>query len=199
MCCDGQKYHTGYSTICMTCGKEKKCFENSIPSYLQSHEKLRTETTYSREYRFATLLKKTILHHNGPTVESPVWKHLFAANKTKKFTSPNCIVQSLSRLQMKNKHYDSLTIFCVVFDLCKRPKVTDKQYAYGIALFKELQRRWDLSPNFTRFFSYYWLLNKVLQLIGCTYLIQYTKKLKCPKRNLYYDTLLDTLGIKLSK
>ena len=196
MCCDGQFCTTGYSKICLCCGKETRLVENIIPSYLQSHEKLRTVTTYSREYRFATLLKKTILHHNGPPVESPVWNHLFAEHTKKPFKSPSCIVSSLSKIDMKNKHYDSLTIFCVVFGLCTRPAITKAQYDYGLQIFREIRDRWQKNQE-KRFFSYYWLLNNVLKLMGCSNLEPYTKKLKCPKRSKYYTTLLHNLGFKL--
>lgn len=198
MCCGGKLFSTGYSRICTVCGRETSVVENIIPSYLQCHEKLRSLTTYSREYRFATLLKKTILHHNGPPTDSPVWNHLFTEHSKKPFTSPECIVHSLSKIMLKNKHYDSLTIFSVVFGLCERPQITLAQYEYGIRIFREIRNRWK-SSSMRRFFSYYWLLNHILSLMGCAYLKLYTKKLKCPKRSTYYTELLSTLGFRLPR
>jgi hypothetical protein len=180
---------TNYSNVCTECGTEKRFLTNELPGYTQSHSRFQPKTTYCRIYRFRVLLSRTVLY-SSLNFENPVWEFL----KKKKYTSPDEIRKQLSQMKhLKNKLYDSLPLFCYCFLNTHPTKVTHEEFQLGMRLFTSLNARWEKS-DYTRFFSYFWILEKILEKIGALEFIPITKKLICRKRREYYSQMLATLG-----
>ena len=196
--CGGVIQTTSYSNICIQCGIETRvlCCDRVLPGYERSHSRMRSVTTYSRRYRFNTLLKKTVLFHSGPSIDDPIWKHLEAGNKQTPFTNTRDIMKCLSSYPAKNKKYCCCPIFTTTFQLCKHPNVGYAQIDRGMFLFDQVEAAWKRHPEMVRFLSYYYLLEKVLIAINCSELLKITKRLMCPKRRDRYDHVLKRLGIK---
>ena len=119
-CCGRQCIRTNYSYICGECGVERKSFNSEmfLPGYQQSHSTMRS-TTYSRRYRFSSLLLKTVNHNSGPSANDPIWKYLENAKNLK---THHDIQKVLSQTPFKNKRYCCLPCFAKVFTPDDMPK-----------------------------------------------------------------------------
>ena len=192
--CGGRIIQTSYSDVCRDCGKEDSvlCNMRTSPGYSRAHSALK-QSTYSRRYRFHSLLLKTVLYHTGPDKDDQVWSYL-EENRDSLKTCKD-IQHLLSRRPLKNKRYDMLGIFCKVFcpDTVPKEPVTNKQIRLAMQLFDALERRWKLA-RVRKFFSYYYLLERVLNKIGVDFDTLNCKRLICKNRRQFYSMMLARLG-----
>ena len=194
MCsCGGVLTRTSYSHVCMECGRETKSFDPQffLPGYNQSHAILRHSSTYSRRYRFHSLLLKTVLFHSGPAREDRIWYYL---ETQRPFHCVKDIQLALSKTNHKQKRYDCLGIFCKVFlPQVVIPRVTSAQIEQAMALFDSVLERWR-TTRVSRFFSYFYLLEVILQRIGAGACMKTCKRLICKHRRAFYKEMLKRLG-----
>ena len=191
--CGGQIIHnTSFSKVCTHCGVETHFLTNEVPGYQQTFGVLHTPTCYSRVYRFKVLLSRTVLY-SSLDYSDPVWEYL----KTGSYKTVADIKYKLSKMpSKKNKKYDSLPLFCNVFLNADLEKISTDQFARGLKIFEEINRRW-VQAKYKRFFSYYFLLNLILRTIGAGHYTAVTKSLICTKRQQNYRRLLGELGFIL--
>ena len=192
--CGGRLIQTSYSNVCRSCGNEISvlCNMRTSPGYSRSHSALK-QSTYSRRYRFNSLLLKTVLYHSGPDKDDHVWSYLEEHRDSLKTCKD--IQHVLSRRPLKNKRYDMLGIFCKVFCPGTAPVkiVTNKQIRLAMQLFDALERRWKLA-RLRKFFSYYYLLERVLIKVGVDFDKLNCKRLICKNRREFYSDMLARLG-----
>lgn len=192
--CGVNQIETGYSIICSNCGLETAIFNNELmkPSYNQSYGVLHT-STYSRKYRFKTLFCKTVMLHSGPRSNDPICLHLEQQKHT--FKTVKDIQIALSKTPFKNKRYDCLSIFAHIFlpKVYNHKRVSRKQARQAQHLFDTVETKWR-SCRVTRFFSYFWILEKILIKIGAAYCMETSKRLICKQRRAFYNEMLSKLG-----
>ena len=183
---------TGMGTIvCQLCGLEHVYLgSNRTPGYQQSHGRMKPKTCYSRRYRFQVLLGRTCLASTLQCTD-PVWDYLESAGP---FTSMREIQKSLAKFPNKWKRYDCLPLFCKCYvPECDPIRIPATDLDRAMKLFDSVNSRWKRRP-FRRFFSYFWLLERVLNHLGILGFLPYTKKLICKKRRHFYELMLQAIG-----
>ena len=189
--CDTPLIQTNYTNVCPSCGVEKRTFDLFLPGYGQTHGRLRSSTTYSRRYRFHSLLLKSVCFHSGPHCDDFVWKFL---EERKPYANSGEIQKTLAKTTQKNKRYDMLPIFTKVF--CKgliTKNANSRQIRTAMRLFEALECRWKQS-RMKRFFSYFYLLEQILRKVGAGFCLEHCKALICKKRRAFYQEMLQKLG-----
>ena len=188
--CNVSLIQTSYCLICPQCGIETRVLQNVVPGYTQSHAVLQQTTSYSRRYRFRSLLLKTVCFHHGPPLSDSIWTYL---ESQRPFENTKAIQTALSKTTLKNKRYDMLPIFSRAFLDIPRFDVPGRTIRIAMRLFDSLESRWKES-TLPRFFSYFFLLEAMLTRIQCTTPLKYCKTLICPRRRQFYTLMLEQLG-----
>jgi len=194
MCtCGGVIIQTNYSNVCTSCGLENRSYDSNryLPGYNQSHSILRYTSTYSRRYRFHSLLLKTIFYHSGPPQSDEIWSYL----KKQNLKTVGDIQTALSKTRYKNKRYDCLGIFCAAFlpHLVPKERVSPDQIELSMKLFDSVLSRWK-TTQVSRFWSYFWLLEQILKEVGAGFCLRTCKRLICKHRRAFYKEMLKRLG-----
>ena len=186
--CEHRFLNTTWSKVCCLCGYTERVLyldqfnTNSAPLY----------KGYNRRTRFTLKVNKLLGIHSGPNSEDPIWPYL--AKRSLFLNSPLDIRNCLRNAPLRNKHYDCVRIFCDVFTDFKvsiDPQSTYQLQQYLFKQFETLYCRWNALRN-SPFFSYAWLLRRFLTDIYSP-LIVYLKPRTCKRRNIKYETLLQSL------
>ena len=191
MCnCNGSVIVTLFSHICTECGSEVPFVSPQIQTF---HEQPRcgiVTSPYSRKQRFIILLRKILGVDNGPRHKDRVWRVL--ANSAP-FRTTDDIISCLKHSSLRSKHYTSLHVFAKLYLTHYTPPVCDLS-PHEIenkmdVLFDEVEFLWCRYQSSKSFFSYAWLLEKLLRHINVfpSY-SQYLKVLVCPNRRHKYHT-----------
>ena len=180
---------TSCTKICPSCGTETRFLDNSLPGYAQKHS-IFLSSSYSRRYRFHSLLLKTVCFHNGPSTKDNIWKFL---EENGPYENSIDIQKSLQKMNAKNKRYDMLPIFTRAFCKVKMKRASSKQIRTAMLLYDALESRWK-QAKVKRFFSYFYLLEKILTKVGAAFSLAHCKKLICKKRRSFYDEMIQKLG-----
>lgn len=145
---------------------------------------------YQRKKRFSKILDK-IVRPNLDNKDTPVYKHLVG----KTFDTIEELQTYIKTLNIKDKRYHSLHAFC---KLCLKNYTPPKTFTLQeekrcLFLFELVEMAFLKHTNGVPFFNYAWLIRKVLFHFGFSQFELYVKKIKCPKRNIYYETMFTNL------
>ena len=176
-----------YCKVCKLCGLTLQTLQldtfclSSAPLY----------RGYNRRARFCLKVKKLVGLHNGPNYTEPVWEYLNAQRLL--LNTPFDVRTSLRSSRLKNKHYDSMRIFCDTF--------TDYRVDVDILLlqrqlldeFDRLYAKWS-RDTIHSFFSYSWILRIFLDKLKSP-LICYLKPPTCKRRHAKYLLQLTKLNV----
>ena len=191
MCkCDPAMFlHTSYTVICATCGAETPFVTPKIQTYNDNSSSSIVVSPYCRKQRFVNMLRKLLGVDSGPPRNDKVWRVLAVSAPFKK---PQEIISCLKNSTLIAKHYTCLHVFSKVFlTNYEYPKcsvhplqIEDRM----TQLFDEVLFRWCRYQNTLSFFSYAWLLEKLLKCIGIfECYATYLKILVCPNRRQKYE------------
>ena len=146
---------------------------------------------YSRHHRMRILLKQLFTPQYYGTPNSEV---IANAIKHGPFEDGTELLNWLSKLQVKHKQYQNshyyYGIACPKYTFPKPPTV---EKILGIErAFHTLEQRFvSRTHSYKSFFSYNWLLRKLISCAGLNFYLQFVKKIKCKKRVELYNTMYD--------
>ena len=124
--------------------------------------------------------------------KNEIWKYL---GENTPYNSILELKTTLSKLDRKLKRYDMLPVFARHFcpNNVPKKKPSSSQVRTALLLFNRLERRWK-QVNTKRFFSYMFLIEKILEKIGLADYVPLSKQLVCVRRRKYYTEWLHKLG-----
>ena len=179
-------YHT---QICRLCGIEIKL---SIIPQFEYGQQSPLCVGYSRVARFRTILDQLfspLLHG------SPNHRVLAALNKQpkKKLTDGHDLLQFMNILQIPDKRYQLAHYYFAWYD--RDYVVPPRPHANVLGdmerLFFRLECNYNMNANYCHksFFSYNWLLQRLLTIFKLFHYKQFVKQVKCSKRQERYNTM----------
>ena len=169
MCdCGAPLVHEKTCYICTECGLETKLLENR--DYHSSYENIHT-CVYSRRKRFENLVD-SVLYPSFHTKDEPVYEIL----KDCTFRTVHELIQFMRTLPLKDKRFCSIHLFATltVDNHTSLQPPTPEFRTRLVKLFEEVLAR-HKTHGTKQFFSYPWLLRKLLTVVGCP---QYNKFIK---------------------
>ena len=179
---------TTFSHICTKCGSEIPFVSPQIQTFHEQPRCAIVSSPYSRKQRFIILLRKILGVDSGPGHRDSVWCVL--ANSAP-FKNTEEIISCLKHSGLRSKHYTSLHIFAKLHvanytaPVC-RLSPYDIEHKMDL-LFDEVEFMWCRFQSHESFFSYAWLLEKLLKHINVFHSYsQYLKVLVCPHRRQKY-------------
>lgn len=190
MCdCGEPLVQTVCTIVCTHCGLETRFLTPLIQTYSNCPQTSLIISPYSRKQRFVTLLRKIIGVDSGPPANDDVW-HILSISAPFKKTEQ--IIGCLKNSGLKTKHYNNLHSFSKVFlSSYEAPQCHIQPLQIETRLenmFREVLFRWIRYLGTPSFFSYSWLLEKLMKTI---YIFEnyepYVKVLVCPKRRQKYE------------
>ena len=191
MCsCESHKIVDGPTKICTTCGGVEDALVNR--DYHSCRDALQ-QCVYSRSKRFENLLD-SVLYPVFSNKDTQMYKLL----EQKRFATVPDLVAFMRATSLLDKRFNSIHTFTtlVVDDYTALPPPSLEYKRRVLRLFDEILCRYRSSHS--QFFSYPWLLNKLLTLTGRTEYSPFIKKIRCKKRREKYETLLQDLFIGAS-
>jgi hypothetical protein len=187
MCtCGEQKIYESNKTICTSCGLEQPLLENH--DHHESFEDVNT-CVYSRRKRFEHLID-SVLYPAFHQKDVPVFKML----KDKKFKTIGELVTFMRHTPLKDKRFCSIHLFATL-TVQKHKTLQPPPYTYRthlLRLFDEVLSRHKVYGG-KQFFSYPWLLRRLILLTGNTQYEPYIKEIRCKRRRKKYNEMLHTL------
>ena len=177
--------YTDYSTkICTSCGLEKQIPYTNTDFFFQSGGPL--TVCYSRLKRFETMLNSVCYpRQNHPKLR------IIKVLQTKQHQSSESVLDHLKAIKQSNKHYSHLHLYCMITQKnYVKPAYVAKTIILDILRkFTEIEQRFNTLKLTSTFFSYTWLLRKLLSDFQLSPYVKFVKKIKCPKRNDTYQQL----------
>lgn len=198
MCdCNTHVMYTVFSTICTGCGLEKSFITPQIQTYSSTTQSCIVISPYSRKHRFTGLLRKILGVDSGPPCKDRVWHFLSVSAP---FQNTDAIITCLKNSSIKTKYYNSLHVFSKAFMKNYKSPACDLEPLVIESLlenmFEEVMFRWNRFQSSESFFSYAWLLEKLLKHINIFDIYKpYLKLLVCPNRRLKYASRWESLHL----
>ena len=194
MKCNHPKYHhmeaEGFLT-CTLCGSvvdRRPEFLNGVENYVEPIQMC----VYRRSKRFTEMLRK-LVYPCPEKKDDPILEKFLKRKKT--FGTINEFIIALKNSGIKDKRYQSIHTFCKLFCSDYEPvrPLTSHKFDLLIRMFKDVEHRFTRLTAGIPFFNYNWLLSKILHSVNITRYDSFLKKIKCKKRNLYYEQLFNSL------
>lgn len=187
MCtCGEQMIYESNKMICTNCGLEQPLLENH--DHHESFEDVYT-CVYSRRKRFENLVD-SILFPAFHQKDNPV----YATLKDKTFKTVDELVDHMKHTQLKDKRFCSTHLFAIL-TVQNHAKLAPPPYFFRtriIRLFDEVLSRHKVYGG-KQFFSYPWLLRRLLAVTGNTQYEPYIKEIRCKRRRKKYNEMLTSL------
>ena len=183
-----------YTTICTDCGLEKQGPIYPSRSDVGSNAPL-TLSFYSRYKRFQTHLD-CVINPQHATFPKPIT--IARLLPFAPFASVGELLKTLKRIPHP-KTYVHLHYYCVRFLKDYKPPALMNTFArYDLlSLFARVETEFKRkTPADTAFFSYPWLLTKLLTRFGCERFTPFIKNISCRKRAAKYEAMWQTLFSK---
>ena len=195
--CDSTTVMTTYYTrVCTECGLEHR--EHPEPELENVADAYNTlDTAYSRTMRFKNYLKQVTGVFSGCHYNAKIWSFL---EKDAPFESITEMLRYMRQYKCKSKHYDCIYSFAKAFVPSEKGvgtltyhqvKLVYRKFDLLLSRWKQLTRGGDSDGML--FFSYPWLVRRLLNDIGVTKYDRYIKALRCKKRNQKYEELYQKL------
>ena len=189
MCdCNSTKILENSFYICTECGLQTQHFENNDNA---THNEELNVCVYSRRKRFASLLD-SVLYPSFTAKDTEVYKLL---NDYGTINTTLNLVDVMRSLNTKDKRFCSIHLFAMLF--CKNyksikpPPLEFKRYI--MKMFDEILSRHNALNKHKQFFSYPWLLHKLLNMVSETRYNDFIKPIRCKRRRKKYDNMLADL------
>ena len=190
--CGAPLIYTVYSFVCTSCGIEKTFLSTKIQSYSSTPQSCIVISPYCRKHRFTSLLRKILGVDSGPPRIDKVWQLL---SQSAPFQTTQEIIGCLKNSSLKTKYYNSLHVFSKAFLSSYHAPVLHnteplKVETFLAKLFDEVLFRWNrVRSHDQSFFSYAWLIEKLLKHAGIYEIYKtYLKVLICPNRRRKYES-----------
>ena len=186
MCCVKHEFfETDYNTlVCHRCGVEKATYLKPAEGYTQN---VPLDPGYSRHHRMSSLLKQLFRprHYGIPNSEV-----VFHAIKNGPFKNGEELLLWLSKIKVKHKQYSNAHYYFAIaspeYNVSTPP--TPLEILTLERKFHEVQSRFmNRKHSYKSFFSYNWLLHKLLH--KHPFYLQFVKRIKCKKRIHVYQTM----------
>jgi hypothetical protein len=187
--CQHSYFETDYNTlVCRNCGLE---IQTDLKSDVGYTDNVPLETGYSRSNRMKMLLRQLFQPQMYGCPNSEVSAHAIQHGP---FTNGTTLLGWLAQLKVKHKQYQNTHFYFAISDKSYRiPPKPCHEKINGIM--KEFQAMETLfqwrKHNYTSFFSYNWLLRKLLVKWTLCYYIPFVKQIKCKKRQAQYERMWD--------
>ncbi len=189
--CDHNFFCSEYNTeICVDCGVERKVpiepkcvYSNLCPLFVG----------YSRVNRFRKLLLLIFHPHRYGTMSG---KCVVELEKKKPYNSMGDMLSTLQAVKSSGKNYNNLHMYAIRFlKNYSVPKITpnNKQLGDIVGKFSFIENRLSSIYPEKRFFSYRWVLRKLLLEFKWADFLVYVKPIANVKSNLRYDKLYKEL------
>lgn len=183
-------YHT---QICRLCGIEIKL---SITPQYEYGQQSPLCVGYSRVARFRTILDQLF---NPLLHGSPNHKVLAALNQQpkKRLKNGHDLLQFINKLQIPDKRYQLAHYYFAWYN--RKYTVPPKPHVNILGdmerLFFRLEGSFNMSTKYRErsFFSYNWLLQRMLTIFKLDHYKQFVKNVKCSKRQARYNTMFSEL------
>lgn len=177
-----------YTKICCECGLEVNGYLSIEATYTQN---LPLNMGYSRTKRFRQMLLSIV----DPT------KHCSMDGRTqvllgdRKFENVTELLKALKRVKSKNKQYSSLHLYAIRYVNNHISPPAPHKPAINIIMseFYKIENGHDHNFRGDQFFSYRWLLEKLLRKHGFSQFCVYVKKLQNAKSIEYYEGMYKTV------
>jgi hypothetical protein len=189
-----------HTKLCTECGIEIRHSFAITPihvSYNACHHQPFAEG-YNRKKRFHNMLLN-IIFGGCSTADENMIKHLERFNH---YVTEACLLKQMKKSKLRDKRYTSLHLFSKLFlPSYRKPVMPSNWNAVDrsiVRLFLEIElvhHRIYSKP----FFSYVWLLQKILICHGLEQFCRYIKQLKCPRRVKLYEEDFSGIMAKLSQ
>ena len=184
-----------YTTICTCCGRERESGITPSLTDIGSNAPLRM-SCYLRNKRFETQLDCVInpLHATFPKSITLYHMQLKAP-----FKSMKALVSALKTLTVA-KSYTHLHLYSIKYlESYTPPALVSKRTRYDMmtCFCKVEQLFLSASKPGTAFFSYPWLLLKILKMFGLQEYTPFVKHISCRKRNAKYESLWKELTLHI--
>ena len=186
--CTHRFLESDYNTIvCQCCGVEQRAAFKPTEGYT---ENVPLDTGYSRHHRMSTLLKQLFRPRFFGSPNSEVTAH---ALKHGPFKNGEELLLWLAKLKVKHKQYQNAHYYFASAD--PKHEIRTPPCASTILKmerkFTQMEQRFlSRTHQYTSFFSYNWLLRKLLEA-DCSYYLQFVKPIKCKKRAQIYEAMWD--------
>ena len=192
-CTHSNKVCSDYNTyICTSCGIEKAA---PIQPRMEFGKSMPLVLGYSRGVRFKTILDKLLKPRIYGKTNARVLEELFKQPQGS-IQSGEDMLRFLSSLSVANKCYQSCHFYYL---LHTKPKTYPLPPHITIindleSDFLRIKNRFVSARHKSNsFFSYNWLLRKILSNHNLTYYIQFVKPIKCGRRIRKYETMYQQL------
>ena len=177
--------NSDYNTIiCMVCGHEEACSLVQSSGYT---ENMPLDIGYSRYNRMWNLLKQLF----EPTLYGNPNSRVVHEVMSQNFENGSELLHWLSKLPVKNKRYQNAHYYYLFNKPYTVPDPPSKTTVLAmLSVFTKLEQRFDAwSHPYKSFFSYNWLLRRLLTDFELEVYLQFVKQIKCKKRVDLYETM----------
>ena len=191
MCMHRDVFYTDYgSCVCKQCGFEVRVGFTTSDQYTTNCPLL---VGYSRNTRVKTILDQLFqpFLYGNPCHEIV---YLIKSNKLR-FDSGNSLHEWLNNQNVKNKKYTCCHYYFAIANRCYSvpPPPSLKQYRLILREFHYLETRFN-ATDYKSFFSYNWLLVKLLTNCKLEHYVQFIKPIKCTGRRRMYLKMYNNLA-----
>jgi uncharacterized Zn finger protein (UPF0148 family) len=182
------KLESEAAVVCPECGRTSHVLTVTRQGFSEDV----THCVYSRTKRFETMLR-ALLYPSFDQKDTLMYKHL---SGQKRFETIHDLEDAMKTCKVKEKRFFSLHLFaklmCQDYNTISPPPLEFfKRVMFG---FDEVLTRFNtLHMLRSNFFSYPWLMKSLLNLLGETRYDKFIKKIRCKKRNEFYETMFKTL------
>ena len=183
--CEHTFITSDYDThICSKCGLELQSQLSPSEGYT---ENMPLELGYSRYNRMTALLNKLF----EPKLYGNPNSRVVYEVLQQKFENGSQLQRWLSTLPVKNKRYQNAHYYFSVHKPYKVPTPPCKRKVLEILrVFSNLEHRFECWKHlYKSFFSYNWLLRKLLKIFELEMYIPFVKQIKCKKRVRLYESM----------
>jgi hypothetical protein len=178
------------SAVCTECGRVHTHLQEYVVGINTYNDPLQI-CFYQRRKRFLHILEKiTAPYMDNKDVS--IYKLLLDMDTT--FDTVEDIMATLKKLPVKDKRYHSLHIFSKLFlkDYVMPSVLSERSKKRCMFLFSEIESAF-LKCKTVPFFNYAWLIRRVLNHFKFYEYDAYIKRIKCEKRNAYYNEMFNEL------
>ncbi len=176
------------ASVCPQCGRTARVLTVTRQGFSEDV----VQCVYSRTKRFETMLR-ALLYPAFDNKDESMYIHL---SGKKRFETTHDLENAMKTCKVKEKRFFSLHLFaklmCQDYETIHPPPLKFfKRVMFG---FDEVLCRFNtLRALRSNFFSYPWLMRTLLNLFGERRYDNFIKKIRCKKRNEFYETMFKNL------
>ena len=187
--CSHSFFESEYCTkICRSCGLERIHTPKPHEGFT---ENVPLDHGYSRHHRMNMLLKQLFTPQYYGTPNSEVVANVLMHGP---FFDGHDLLDWISRLKVKHKQYQNAHYYFAIsnpaYNFHPPPSVETIQ-AIELSFHRLEHKFTTCNHGYNSFFSYNWLLRKLLRQSNLVFYLQFVKNIKCKKREKVYQKMWD--------